>query len=142
MSHSFSGGPVEPDDPSGAGSTGDLLGRLTEQTSTLIRSELALAQLEIKDSAKRAGKGAGLLGAAGVLGFYGLGVLIATAVIALALLLAWWLAALIVAVVLLLAAAIVGLMGKKQVTRATPLMERTTRSVKRDVAEVQESRQA
>ncbi len=141
MSHALDGGTAEPSPPSGSGSTADLLSQLTEQTSALIRSELALAQLEIKDSAKRAGKGAGLLGAAGVLGFYGLGVLIATAVIALALLLPWWLAALIVAVVLLLAAAIAGLMGKKQVTQATPLVERTTRSVKRDVAEVNESRQ-
>jgi hypothetical protein len=64
----------------------------------------------------------GLFGGAGLLGAYGLGVLIAAAVLGLATVLDAWLAAVIVGVVLLAIAGIAALMGKKQVSRATPPM--------------------
>ncbi|OUE18025.1 hypothetical protein BFL36_14875 [Clavibacter michiganensis] len=47
---------------------GDLLGNVTKDVSTLMRQEIALAKAEISDSAKKAGKGAGLLGGAGYAG--------------------------------------------------------------------------
>ena len=43
---------------------GDLVKQLSEQTSTLIRQELRLAQLEMQEKGKRAGIGAGLFGGA------------------------------------------------------------------------------
>ena len=46
-------------------SLGDLLGEVTKDLSTLMRQELELAKAELKQSASRAGKGAGLLGGAG-----------------------------------------------------------------------------
>jgi hypothetical protein len=49
-------------------SLGDLLGNVTKDVSTLMRQEIALAKAEISDSAKKAGKGAGLLGGAGYAG--------------------------------------------------------------------------
>ncbi|MBM7412994.1 hypothetical protein JOE38_002817 [Clavibacter michiganensis] len=49
-------------------SLGDLLGNVTKDVSTLMRQEIALARAEISDSAKKAGKGAGLLGGAGYAG--------------------------------------------------------------------------
>ena len=114
--------------------------QLSEQTSRLVRDELQLAQVELKDTAKRAGLGAGLFSAAGVLALFGLGALIATAISALTLVLPLWASALIVAVVLFIAAGVAGLVGKKQVQQATPTPERTVENVKRDVAEVKESR--
>ena len=49
-------------------SLGDLLGEVTRDLSTLIRQETELAKAEIRQSAKRAGKGAGMLGGAGYAG--------------------------------------------------------------------------
>ena len=55
-------------DPS-ARSVGELLGEITADVSTLMRQEVALAKAEITQSAKRAGKGAGMLGGAGFAGY-------------------------------------------------------------------------
>ena len=46
-------------------SLGDLLGEVSRDLSTLVRQEIELAKAEAKQSATRAGKGAGLLGGAG-----------------------------------------------------------------------------
>ncbi|MDY0908581.1 phage holin family protein [Microbacterium sp. CFBP9034] len=46
-------------------SLGDLVGEVTRDLSTLMRQEVALAKAELKESATRTAKGAGLMGAAG-----------------------------------------------------------------------------
>lgn len=121
-------------DTSNEVSTSELVTRLTQQSTELIRSELKLAQVEMTEKAKHAGVGVGLFGGAGVVALYGVGALIATIILALSLVLAPWLAALIVTVVLFAIAGIVALMGKKQVSQATPAApEHTIDSVKRDV---------
>jgi uncharacterized membrane protein YqjE len=113
---------------------GDLVKQLSEQTSTLVRKELKLAQLEMQEKGKRAGIGAGLFGGAGLIAFYGGGVLIAAIVLLLATAIEPWLAALIVAVVLFAAAGVAALVGKKQVEQATPPHpEQAIQSTKRDV---------
>jgi membrane protein len=118
---------------------GELVKQLSEQMSTLVRRELQLAQLELQEKGKRAGIGAGLFGGAGAIALYGLGVLIAAAVLVLATAVEPWLAALIVGVVLLAVAGIAGLMGKKQVEQAVPpAPEQAIQSTKRDVNEVKE----
>lgn len=120
-------------------STGELISRLSEQTSTLIRDEMRLAQAEMTAKAKHAGTGLGMFGAGGLLAFFGIAGLVTTAILALALVLPAWASALIVTVVLFIAAAVVSLMGKKQVEQATPAApERTVANVKQDVAEVKE----
>lgn len=53
------------DQRAGSTSLGDLLGEVSRDLSTLIRQEMALAKAELKESAGKAGKGAGLLGGAG-----------------------------------------------------------------------------
>ena len=118
---------------------GDLVSQLSEQTSALVRKELKLAQLEMQEKGKRAGIGAGLFGGAGLIALYGVGVLIAAVVLALATALDAWLAALIVAVVLFAAAGIAALVGKKQVEQAVPPQpEQAIQSTKRDVDLVKE----
>lgn len=115
-------------------STSELVTRLTQQSTELIRSELKLAQVEMTEKAKHAGVGAGLFGGAGVIGLYAGGALIATIILVLSLFLDAWLAALIVTVVLFAIAGVVALMGKKQVSKATPAApEHTIDNVKRDV---------
>jgi hypothetical protein len=46
-------------------SFGELFGQVTKDMSTLIRQEIDLAKAELKQSATRAGTGAGMLGGAG-----------------------------------------------------------------------------
>jgi Protein of unknown function (DUF1469). len=116
---------------------GDLVKQLSEQTSTLVRKELQLAQIDLKEKGKRAGIGAGLFGGAGVVMLYGVGALVAAVILLLATALAAWLSALIVAVVLLAGAGIAALMGKKQVQQAVPPQpEQAIQSTKRDVDHV------
>lgn len=124
--------PPAPDEPIGA-----LVHRLSEQIPELVRSEMRLAQAELTEKGKRAGIGVGAFGAAGLLALFGLGTLIATAVLALDLVLPAWAAALIVAGVLFAAAAGGALFGKKEIAMATPAApERAIEGLKEDVATV------
>lgn len=118
-------------------STSELVQRASEQITTLVRDELALAKAELAEKGKHAGVGIGLFGGGGVLALYGVGALIATGIIALNLVLDLWLAALIVTVVLFVAAGILALLGKKQVSQAVPPEpKQAIESVKADVDEV------
>ena len=128
--------------PAADASTGELIGRASEQLSDLVRSEMQLARAELQVAVKRAGIGAGLFGTAGVLALYGVGALIATAILALALVLDAWLAALIVTVVLFAAAGIAALVGKKQVAQAPPPVQHSVESIKQDVDTVKQGGQA
>ena len=115
-------------------SVSDLVKQLSEQTATLVRQEMKLAQTELQEKGKKAGIGAGLFGAGGLVAFFGAATLIAAAVLGLATAVEPWLAAVIVGVVLLAAAGVAALLGKKQIDEATPpAPERAMRSVKRDV---------
>jgi len=116
---------------------GDLVKQLSEQTSTLVRQEMRLARAELQEKGKKAGIGAGMFGASGLVAFFGAATLIAAAVLALATALDSWLSALIVGAALLLVAGIAALMGKKQIEQATPpAPEQAIDSVKRDVETV------
>ncbi len=116
---------------------GQLVNQLTTQVPELIRSEIRLAQAELTEKGKRAGLGIGLFGGAGVVALYGVGALIATLILLLALAMDAWLAALIVTVVLFAVAGVLALVGKKQVDEATPVApEMAIEGVKEDIATV------
>ena len=121
----------------GQASTAQLVSQLSEQMTTLVKDELALARLEMVEKGKKAGKGAGLLGAAGVIAMYGVGALLVTIGAALALVMPVWAAALIVTAVLMIGAGVAALLGKKQVQQATPPKpEAAMASGRRDVDEI------
>jgi hypothetical protein len=95
-------------------SLGELLGEVSRDLSTLIRQEMELAKAEIRQTATRAGKGAGLLGGAGYAG------LMAVFFLSIAL---WWAlgylvgnawSAVIVAVIWAIVALVLYLVGRKQ----------------------------
>jgi putative superfamily III holin-X len=115
-------------------SLGELARQLSDQTSRLIHQEIELAKAELTVKGKRAGLGAGMFGGAGVFGFYALGALTATAILALSLAVAAWLAALIVTIVLAAIAGVLAAQGKNKVKQAgPPVPEQATESVKEDV---------
>lgn len=95
-------------------SLGDLLGEVTRDMSTLMRQEVELAKVELKQSATRAGKGAGMLAGAGVAGHFVL------LFLSLAL---WWAlgnvmglgwSGVVVAVIWAVVAAVLAAMGRKE----------------------------
>jgi hypothetical protein len=120
--------------PASEASLAELVKQLSEQSSRLARQEVELAKAELAVKGKRAGIGAGMFGGAGMLGFYAVGALVATAILALATAITAWLSALIVAVVLAAIAGVLALQGKTKVQQATPpVPEQATESVKEDV---------
>jgi uncharacterized membrane protein YqjE len=128
--------PAQGDDRSAA----ELVKQVSEQTSRLVRQEMALARLELGDKLKHAGVGAGLFGGTALLGLLGAGTLVAAVVLALATAMDDWLAALIVAAALLAGAAILARTGKGELERATPAApEQTVENVQADIDEVRRS---
>jgi len=113
---------------------GELLKRLSTETSTLVKQELDLAKAEMAQKGKRAGVGAGFVGASGVIGLLALGALTTTLIAALDLAMPLWLAALIVTLVYGAIAGVLALKGKNKVQEATPpAPEQTVETVKEDV---------
>ena len=96
-------------------SLGDLLGEVTRDMSTLMRQEVELAKVELKQSATRAGKGTGMLAGAGIAGHFVL------LFLSLAL---WWAlgtvmglgwSGVVVAVIWAIVAAVLATMGRKEI---------------------------
>jgi hypothetical protein len=112
-------------------SIGDLVGDIATDLSTLIRQEVDLAKAEAQQSARQAGKGAGLLSAAGLGGWF--------ALLFASIALWWWIgtalldglgwAALIVAVLWAVVATVLAVMGRKQLRNMTG-MSRTVETAK------------
>jgi hypothetical protein len=115
-------------------SIGDLLKQLSEETSTLIKQEFALARAELEQQGKRAGVGAGMVGGAGVAGLLMLGALTATLIGVLDTAMAFWLAALIATVLWAAVAGVLALQGKNKIQQATPPAPQTVDTIKEDVA--------
>ena len=117
-------------------STGELVANVGEEIATIVRTEIALAKDDLARSGKRVGIGIGAFGAAGFVAFYGLGVLVAAAVLGLSLVLDPWLAALVVAAVLFVVAGVAALVGKRSVSTAGEPPKERVESVQEDVAAV------
>jgi len=109
-------------------SLGDLLGEVTRDMSTLMRQEVELAKVELKQSASRASKGAGMLAGAGVAGHFVL------LFLSLAL---WWAlgtviglgwSGVVVAVIWAIVAAILASIGRKEL-KAVKGMPQTTETL-------------
>ncbi|QFZ18035.1 phage holin family protein [Saccharothrix syringae] len=120
-------------------STAELVNRLSEQVSRLARDEIRLAVAEMRTKGRRVGTGAGLLGGAGVLAWFGLGAVIAGLVLLLATVWPAWVSAFVVALAVLAVAGVLALAGRKQIDRGTPpVPEEAIAGVKQDIATVSE----
>jgi Putative Actinobacterial Holin-X, holin superfamily III len=111
-------------------SVGDLVGGVAQDLSTLMRQELALAKAEIKQEAVKAGRGAGMLGAAGFAGY----MMLLFASIA-----AWWglaevmasgWAALIVTAVWAVIGAVLYVLGRQRLREVNLVPGQTAETVK------------
>ena len=121
-------------------STAELVKHLSGQIGKLARDEVRLAELELMRAGKRAGLGIGMFSGGGLLALYGLGCLLAAAIIGLATAVAPWLAALIIGAGLLAAAGIAVLSGRAELRKATtPSPDGAIDSVRADVGEIKES---
>ena len=116
-------------------SVAELVSRAAEQASHLVRDEIRLATAEVRQSARNAGAGAGLLGGAGLFAVLALVTLTGAAVAAFALVVDVWLAALIVGAIHLLLAGAAALVGRARLKRVGP-PEQTIDNVRLDVAAI------
>ena len=115
-------------------SMGELMKQLAQDMATLVRQEMELAKAEISQKGKQFGLGAGMFGAAGVVGLLALGALTACFILALNAVMPAALAALIVAAVYGIVAAVLYFTGRDRVKEAAPpVPEKTVESVKEDV---------
>jgi uncharacterized membrane protein YqjE len=94
--------------------------QVAEHASALARLELELAGLELKQKAGALCAGVGLGIGAAVVALYAVGFLLATAAVALAIVLDAWLALLIVTLVLFAVTAVLGLIAVRAIKRGTP----------------------
>jgi uncharacterized membrane protein YqjE len=115
-------------------STAELLKRLSDETTTLVKQEVELVKAELQEKGRQAGIGAGMFGGAGLFAVGAFAALTAAVIAALELALSLWLAALIVAVVYAAVAAVLAMRGRKKVKQAAPpVPEQAKDSIKEDV---------
>lgn len=112
---------------------GELVKDLASQTSTLVRQEIQLAQAEVTQKGKLAGKGAGLLAGAAVFGLLALMALTAGLITLLDRAMDTWIAALIVMALWAIVAFVLAKAGQKALQQATPPAPQTVETVKEDI---------
>ena len=105
---------TEPVRPAEQQSVGELVAEVSRDLSTLMRQEVELAKAEAKQSAQRAGKGAGMLAGAGVAGHMVLLFLSVALWWALGAVMGRGWSALVVAVLWAVVAAVLAAVGRKQ----------------------------
>jgi uncharacterized membrane protein YqjE len=114
-------------------SLGTLVRELTEEISTLIRSEIALAKLELKQTFTSLGIVGGLFGSALFFALVGLAFLFVTLILVLGIFMPHWLAALIITVVLFLLATAAALIGRARLKKVTVVPTATVENIKADI---------
>jgi uncharacterized membrane protein YqjE len=112
----------------------ELVKDFASETSTLVREEIELAKVEVRQKAKEAAAAGVMFGGAGVVALLALGALTLCVIAALATGMAVWLAALIVTVVYALVAGALAMSGRERMRKAAPpVPEQTIETVKEDV---------
>jgi uncharacterized membrane protein YqjE len=114
-------------------SVGDLLGEVTGDLSKLMRQEVALAKVEMKEEAAKAGKASGLLGGAGLVGYLVLVFLSLALMFALDNVMGVGWAALVTAALLGIVTAVLFVVGRNKFKQVNPKPEQTVETLKEDV---------
>lgn len=115
-------------------SLGEIFSDVTTDLTTLVKQELELARTELKQEAAKAGKGAGLLGGAGVSGL----LLLISLTLTIGFLLDNWmpveLAFLITTVLWAVIAAVLAAQGRTALKKSNPQLPETQQTLKEDAA--------
>ena len=115
-------------------SLGDIVSDVATDLSNLVKQEIELARAELKQEATRAGKGAGMLGGAGVAGH----LLLISLTLTIAFLLDNWMptevAFLITTVLWAVVAGVLALKGRTELRKANPQLPKTQQTLKEDAA--------
>ena len=119
--------------PEADASLGELFSDLTTDMSALLRDELSLAKVELKEEITKVGRAGGMFGGAALAGYMTIVLLSFAAAWGLAELMAVGWAFLIVAVVWGIAAALLYLRGRDQLQKVHPKPELTIDTLKEDV---------
>lgn len=109
-----------------------LLRRLTDELTTLVRQELALATAEVSRSMRMMLTGAASLAVGGAVLFTGFLVMLAAAVLGLATVLQPWLAALVIGAAVAVIGIVLLLAGVRSMDPSTLKPSRTAESLRRD----------
>lgn len=129
--HVFPDDPTKPLDPDA--SLGELIGKVTQDFSQLVSTQVELAKVEIKEEISQAGKGAGLLGGGAACAYMAVVLLSFAAAWGLDAIMPTGFAFLIVGAVYAIAAAVLLPKGKDKLSSVNPVPERTAETVKEDV---------
>jgi hypothetical protein len=116
----------------GEASIGQLIGDISEDLSRLFRQEVELAKSEVRIEAAKAGKAAGMLGAAGAAAYMTVVLLSFALVFGLGNVMDLGWAALIVAVLWAVVGAVLYTTGKKKLSTVSPVPRRTVETLKED----------
>jgi hypothetical protein len=108
----------------------ELFGDLARETSTLVRQEVRLAQVEMTEKAAYAGKQAALVGAGGALGIVGMLSLVAALILGLGTLIPLWTSALLVGLVFVIAAVALAEIGVQRLKQIDPKPRQTIYELK------------
>jgi hypothetical protein len=129
-----------PNRPNGVGAgsederpLGELFGEMTKSLQVLVRKELELAKVEMKDQASQAGKAAGLLVVAAVVGFIAAVLLSFAAVWGLAETIPTGLAFLAVGLIYVVVAGLLAVTGKKRIAAVNPVPRQAVDTLREDV---------
>jgi len=122
---------ARPDDPAET-SIGEVIGNISNDLSQLFRQEVELAKAEVKQEAAKAGKAAGMLGAAGFAGYLTVVLLSFALVFALGNVMDLGWAALIVAVIWGIVGAVLYATGRKRLKTVDPMPRQTVDTLKED----------
>jgi hypothetical protein len=113
-------------------SLGDLFSELMSETSTLVRQEVALAQVEMTAKATKAGKNIGYLVVGGAVGYAALLVVLAAVVMILGNFIPLWASALVVAAIVGVVAFMLISSALAELRKADPVPREAVESIKED----------
>lgn len=127
---------VRPDNTSGAKreeSLGELFGDLAQETSTLIRQEVALAKAEMTQKAAETGKNVGMIAAGGAVLYAGFLAILAAIIVGLGEAgMAWWGAALLVGVIVAVVGGVLAWKAIQDLKSANMAPQETVQTLKDD----------
>lgn len=113
-------------------SASEVLQDILTNVEEIVRSEMRLARTEIKEEAAKAGQAGAALGAAALLGFFGLALCIVLCIVVLIQVISLWAATLLMAGLCLIGAGILFAIGHARLKQVHAAPPKTVHSLKED----------